>query len=84
MPALPFQIDLKWLQHPRIWPWSPVQSAPPTLCLHMIGNLQSLECLDLSNNQLSGEIPWCLSNLTSESYLNLSYNNLSGRQEFKQ
>ncbi|KAK3136872.1 hypothetical protein QOZ80_5BG0444010 [Eleusine coracana subsp. coracana] len=26
-----------------------------------------------------GEIPWSLSNLTSLSYLNLSYNNLSGR-----
>jgi hypothetical protein len=38
-----------------------------------------LESLDLSNNQLSGEIPPGLSDLTSLSYLNLSYNNLSGR-----
>lgn len=33
----------------------------------------------MSNNQLSGEIPRGLSDLTSLSYLNLSYNNLSGR-----
>jgi hypothetical protein len=46
---------------------------------YKIGNLYSLESLDLSNNQLSGEIPWSLSNLTSLSSLNLSYNNLSGR-----
>ncbi|WVZ95167.1 hypothetical protein U9M48_040965 [Paspalum notatum var. saurae] len=44
-----------------------------------IGTLRSLESLDLSNNQLDGEIPLALSNLTSLSYLNLSYNNLSGR-----
>jgi hypothetical protein len=38
-----------------------------------------LDSLDLSNNQLVGQIPLSISNLTSLSYLNLSYNNLSGR-----
>jgi len=41
--------------------------------------LQSLKSFDLSNNQLSGKIPWDLSNLTSLSYINLSYNNLTSR-----
>ncbi|XBI14999.1 hypothetical protein VPH35_057499 [Triticum aestivum] len=46
---------------------------------HMIGAMQSLVSLDLSQNKLSGEIPSGMSNLTSLSYLNLSYNSLSGR-----
>ena len=41
--------------------------------------MQLLESLELSNDQFSGEIPWCLSNLTSLSFLNMSYNNLSGK-----
>ena len=43
-----------------------------------IGNLKSLESLDLSRNQLFGPIPQSLSSLTFLSYLNLSFNNLSG------
>ena len=43
-----------------------------------IGNLRSLESLDLSRNQLFGPIPQSLSSLTFLSYLNLSFNNLSG------
>uniref|UniRef100_M8BNW5 Putative LRR receptor-like serine/threonine-protein kinase n=1 Tax=Aegilops tauschii TaxID=37682 RepID=M8BNW5_AEGTA len=45
----------------------------------MMGAMQSLESLDLSQNKLSGEIPSSLTNLTSLSYLDLSYNSLSGR-----
>ncbi|KAI5004166.1 hypothetical protein ZWY2020_031409 [Hordeum vulgare] len=45
----------------------------------MIGAMQSLVSLDLSQNKLSGEIPSSLSSLTSLSYLNLSYNSLCGR-----
>lgn len=40
--------------------------------------MKQLESLDLSYNELSGEIPPSLSALTSLSHLNLSYNNLSG------
>nr|CAD1824177.1 unnamed protein product [Ananas comosus var. bracteatus] len=47
-----------------------------------IGQLQSLESLDLSNNELSGAIPPSMSNLSSLGWLNLSYNNLSGRIPF--
>ena len=43
-----------------------------------IGNLRSLESLDLSRNQLFGPVPQSLSSLTFLSYLNLSFNNLSG------
>ncbi|KAL4614357.1 hypothetical protein ACB092_07G048600 [Castanea dentata] len=42
-----------------------------------IGNLRSLESLDLSRNQPFGPIPQSLSSLTL-TYLNLSFNNLSG------
>ncbi|KAG2587419.1 hypothetical protein PVAP13_5NG147862 [Panicum virgatum] len=44
-----------------------------------IGEMQSLESLDLSRNNLSREIPASLSSLTFLSYLDLSYNNLTGR-----
>ncbi|EAY78126.1 hypothetical protein OsI_33173 [Oryza sativa Indica Group] len=39
----------------------------------------SLESLDLSENNLSGEIPSSISNLTYLSSLDLSYNHLTGR-----
>ena len=38
-----------------------------------------MESLDLSHNELSGEIPTALSVLTSLSHLNLSYNSLRGK-----
>ncbi|URE33148.1 LRR receptor-like serine threonine-protein kinase [Musa troglodytarum] len=47
--------------------------------LEKIGNMKQLESLDLSINFLIGEIPLSLSTLNFLSYLNLSYNNLSGR-----
>ncbi|XP_028083785.1 receptor-like protein EIX2 [Camellia sinensis] len=44
-----------------------------------IGNIRSLETLDISNNNLSGPIPQSISSLTFLSHLNLSHNNFSGR-----
>ncbi|OAY66103.1 putative LRR receptor-like serine/threonine-protein kinase IRK [Ananas comosus] len=44
-----------------------------------LGDMRSLESLDLSLNELQGAIPQSLSALTFLNYLNLSYNNLSGR-----
>ena len=44
-----------------------------------IGGMEYLESLDLSRNNLSGEIPQTMANLTFLGDLNLSYNNLSGR-----
>ncbi|CAI9767873.1 unnamed protein product [Fraxinus pennsylvanica] len=41
--------------------------------------METLECLDLSRNQLSGEIPKSLAHLNFLSVLNLSYNNLTGK-----
>ncbi|KAF7046375.1 hypothetical protein CFC21_055405 [Triticum aestivum] len=38
-----------------------------------------LESLDLSNNELSGEIPSSTTALTSLCYMNLSYNTLTGK-----
>ena len=44
-----------------------------------IGNLINLESLSLSNNQLTGEIPSSIENLTNSwIVLNFSYNQLSG------
>ncbi|CAL9100109.1 unnamed protein product [Musa textilis] len=43
-----------------------------------MGDMKSLETLDLSFNKLSGVIPQSFSVLNSLSHLNLSYNNLSG------
>ena len=43
-----------------------------------MGNLVSLEWLNLSWNELSGEIPAELGNLVSLEWLNLSWNELSG------
>lgn len=43
-----------------------------------LGNLTSLESLDLCANQLTGEIPWQLTWLTFLSVFNLSYNHLVG------
>ncbi|KAK7364597.1 hypothetical protein VNO80_13334 [Phaseolus coccineus] len=42
------------------------------------GPKESLHQLDLSNNQLSGEIPDCWSHLKSLAYLDLSHNKFSG------
>jgi Leucine-rich repeat (LRR) protein len=47
--------------------------------IYKIGAMKSIESLDLSKNNLVGEIPTSLSNLTYVSYLDLSYNNLTGR-----
>ncbi|KAL6130915.1 hypothetical protein ACLB2K_069293 [Fragaria x ananassa] len=44
-----------------------------------IGNLQSLQSLDLSRNQISGSIPPSLLMIYGLGYLNLSYDNLSGK-----
>lgn len=44
-----------------------------------IGQLDTLEWLDLSRNQLSGEIPNGLANLHFLDVLDLSYNNLTGK-----
>jgi hypothetical protein len=44
-----------------------------------IGAMQSLESLDLSENNLYGEIPQSLSNVTYLSFMDLSHNNLTGR-----
>ncbi|KAL9662905.1 hypothetical protein QQ045_027740 [Rhodiola kirilowii] len=43
-----------------------------------ISKLKSLQNLDLSNNNLSGEVPEFLSSMTSLRFLNLSNNNFSG------
>ncbi|KAK7315168.1 hypothetical protein VNO77_33701 [Canavalia gladiata] len=42
------------------------------------GTIQAIGQLDLSNNQLSGQIPDCWNNLKSLAYLDLSNNNFSG------
>ncbi|XP_056160134.1 receptor-like protein EIX1 [Syzygium oleosum] len=44
----------------------------------MIGDMKSLESLDLSNNHLSRTIPQSFSAFTSLSKLNLSHNNFAG------
>ena len=41
--------------------------------------MRSLESIDFSVNQLSGQVPKCMSSLTYLSHLNLSNNNLIGR-----
>ncbi|KAM3309437.1 hypothetical protein P3S67_011181 [Capsicum chacoense] len=51
----------------------------PELIPQTMGEMISLESLDLSYNQLTGEIPVTLTLLNFLAYLNLSYNNLSGR-----
>ncbi|KAI5345582.1 hypothetical protein L3X38_013459 [Prunus dulcis] len=43
-----------------------------------IGNLQSLDALDLSRNQIEGRIPTSLSRIDRLSFLDLSFNKLSG------
>ncbi|WCJ39843.1 receptor like protein 15 [Euphorbia peplus] len=43
-----------------------------------ICNLRNLEELDLSENELSGTLPWCIGNLTSLQKLNLSDNHFIG------
>ena len=43
-----------------------------------IGNLEKLSTMDLSNNLLSGQIPFHLGNLKQLGYFSLSYNNFSG------
>ncbi|XVE92163.1 hypothetical protein REPUB_Repub01dG0073600 [Reevesia pubescens] len=53
-----------------------------TLCRKIpenIGNLQRLETLDLSHNNISGPIPPSMSSMTLLNYLNFSINNLSGQ-----
>ncbi|XP_048228332.1 receptor-like protein 13 [Ricinus communis] len=40
--------------------------------------LKHLECLDISFNSLSGNLPWCLANLTSLQQLVLSWNHFNG------
>ncbi|KAI8523595.1 hypothetical protein RHMOL_Rhmol13G0086300 [Rhododendron molle] len=44
-----------------------------------LGNLRSLQILDLSNNSLDGQIPLYLANISSLLNMNLSYNNLEGK-----
>ncbi|XP_021834161.1 receptor-like protein 12 [Prunus avium] len=44
-----------------------------------IGNLESLDSLDLSRNQIDGRIPTSLARIDRLSFLDLSYNNLSGK-----
>ncbi|XP_061350283.1 receptor-like protein EIX2 [Gastrolobium bilobum] len=43
------------------------------------GTVETLAQLDLSNNQLSGQIPDCWSHFKSLAYLDLSHNNFSGK-----
>ena len=43
-----------------------------------MGNLKKLSTVDMSNNLLSGKIPFQLGNLEKVQYFNLSYNNLFG------
>ncbi|XP_065848682.1 cuscuta receptor 1-like isoform X2 [Euphorbia lathyris] len=40
--------------------------------------LKHLQALDLSDNDLNGNIPWCLANFTSLQYLDLSENQFNG------
>ncbi|CAL2241672.1 unnamed protein product [Prunus armeniaca] len=48
-----------------------------------IGNLQSLDALDLSRNRIEGRIPTSLSRIDRISFLDLSFNNLSGEIPIK-
>ncbi|QCD94733.1 LRR receptor-like serine/threonine-protein kinase FLS2 [Vigna unguiculata] len=50
-----------------------------TLFLCLNGTIETLYQLDISNNQLSGQIPDCWSHFKSLIYLDLSYNNFSGK-----
>ncbi|XP_052199060.1 receptor-like protein 56 isoform X2 [Diospyros lotus] len=40
--------------------------------------LKTLQEIDLSNNGLGGQLPWCLTNLTSLRFLDISVNQLTG------
>ncbi|RYR47702.1 hypothetical protein Ahy_A07g033649 [Arachis hypogaea] len=50
----------------------------PSKIPERIGDMRSLESIDLSHNHLSGAIPRNMIDLNLLSHLNLSYNNLSG------
>jgi hypothetical protein len=45
----------------------------------MIGGMDNMESLDLSNNKFCGEIPQSMSLLNFLGYLNLSCNNFDGK-----
>ncbi|KAK3002208.1 hypothetical protein RJ639_021209 [Escallonia herrerae] len=49
----------------------------PTEFIGLCG-LKTLQVLDLSDNELEGNLPWCWANLTSLKYIDLSHNQFTG------
>ncbi|XP_076930756.1 receptor-like protein EIX1 [Bidens hawaiensis] len=79
-------IDLRFNNFSGPVPLFPSNTETLVLRNNMFTGLVSLLCeftniirIDLSNNQLSGELPDCWMNLTSLYYLNLENNNFSGK-----
>ncbi|KAI5345639.1 hypothetical protein L3X38_013516 [Prunus dulcis] len=59
--------------------WKGIRSKYKSQIPSRIGNLQELDSLDLSRNQINGRIPISISRINRIGYLDLSENNLSGK-----
>ncbi|ONH94819.1 hypothetical protein PRUPE_7G032500 [Prunus persica] len=63
----------------NLWSMEKIGGGVERMSASNIGNLRSIETLDLSMNKLSGSIPQNMVSLTFLNHLNLSNNNLSGK-----
>ncbi|KAA3467768.1 receptor-like protein 12 [Gossypium australe] len=74
------ELELKFPKTNWSGPLKSLQASSPYLqeLPDSIGNLRSLEILDLGRSHLKGPIPASFGNLTQLEYLDLSYNNFSG------